>query len=154
MFRVFGCFTLLFLFACAPAITTPIVEGKINSFNVSEISNSATSSTIVVDFDIVTPPSRQYEATLTVKAPNLNPPLALSFGDQYSQIAQIKMIGWKDNTLSGQTTRKNGQVFSSMPVSIQQLFTSPETTYEFELFIRPSGESIATAVEKRLITIK
>jgi hypothetical protein len=129
-------------------------EGKINSFRVSEISNSATSSTVTVDFDINTPPFRQYEATLTIKSPNLNPPLALSFGDQYSEIAQIKMIGWKDDTLSGQTIRKDGQVFSSTTTSIQNLFTSPQTTYEFELFIRPLGESIATAVERRSITIK
>jgi hypothetical protein len=154
---IWGFCVLLSLLGCTPATnpTTSVSSGgKINSFQVSLVSSSISTATVLVNFDISVPASQKFEANLVIKAPNVKEPMVVAFSDRFADIAQVKMIGWKDNTLLGQIEMKSGQVFSGTSATIPQLFQAPETTYEFELFIRPSGTGIATALEKRSITIK
>ncbi|MEY4530272.1 MAG: hypothetical protein RLZZ156_993 [Deinococcota bacterium] len=160
MQKLFGLIIFIFFLGCAPTTapakvpTASSSSGKINSFQVSIGSSMATNATVIVEFDISTPENQKFEANLVVRTSKVKDPMILGLADKFAEVSKIKMIGWKDNTLTGQIEMKDGRVLSGTTATIPQLFTPPETTYEFELFIRPSGTGLATAIEKRTITIK
>ena len=158
MSRVVGFLLLLAFVGCAPATspTAPqVTVGKINSFEVTVISSTENSAVVSVDFSISVPKDKKYEANITIKAPGIPDPFFIALSDKFSEIAQLKMTGWKDNSLFGQILMKDGSIISGNPSKIPNLFSPPQTTYNFELFIRPVvGDGIATAIERRMITIK
>jgi hypothetical protein len=148
---------LLSLASCVPTTSVTSARatvGKIDSFEVTVISSTENSATVGIDFKISVPTDKRYEANVIIKAPNVPDPFFIALSDRFAEIQQVRLTGWKDNNLSGQFLMKDGQILSGEISKIPNLFNPPQTSYDFELFIRPVDEGIATATEKRILTIK
>jgi hypothetical protein len=120
--------------------TSPTIP-VIKLFDVSITANNSQSTEVTVKIDLAAPNDGRFESALIITTPNFKMPMLFSFGKIFPYQRQWVLTGWKNNTLSGSSKDLDGNILTptSNPVSATGLFTSPQTTYVFTLFIRDSA---------------
>jgi hypothetical protein len=145
-------FSFFVLTACAPKNgVNPSVSSTNNSnspvipeiklFDVSITADNSQSTEVTVKVDLTAPNDGKFESSLIITTPNLKTPMLLSFGNNFPFQKLFIFTGWKNNSLSGSSKDLEGKILTpaSNPVSVSGLFTAPQTTYDFTLFIRDSA---------------